>query len=236
MMRQIVKITLTVLLLLVAFGLMRVVEPTFAKTIQYEPNLTATPLPLGNPDGYEPNDSPQEVLARVPIISYINVNHFVGSQNAPLNFYPYPRTPPIPITATQENGDQDWFFFYAKRHTSLGGTGGTYRLVTTIPAPSGLFPGGVDTEMFLFRDISCSTPSGNLELVGSSVKLFGYNDDLANLNRASQIDFKADKDCVYWVRIWNKDPAPRGAEQTYALIFTEFLDKPYKAYLPVIFR
>ena len=190
------------------------------QNLSIPPVVQPTAVPQGVTDIYEPNDSPQQVLAKLPaVVSYINVGSQVGTQATPLNFYPY--TTSISLNANGENGDKDWFFFYARRHVSMGGSGGTYHIVISIPPG-----GGVDTEMFLFRDKSCSVPTGDLEMDGSGLRLFGYNDDQATLNRASQIDFNSDSDCVYWLRIWNKDPAPRGANQTYSITITEFLSTP----------
>jgi hypothetical protein len=184
---------------------------------------TSTPVPQGISDPFEPNDNPQEVLARSPaVVGFININSIIGQRTIStdfLNFFPPTRNPPIPITANGVNGDQDWFFFYARRHISSGGSGGTYRIGTTVTA-------GVDTELALFRDQNCTSPSGNLEQTGGGPSLFGFNDDAGTGKRESQIEFNSDSDCIYWVRLLNKDPTPRGANQTYAIGIFEIVGTP----------
>jgi hypothetical protein len=78
----------------------------------------------------------------------------------------------------------------------------------------------------MYRDANCQTPTGILEGDPSNPTLFAYNDDAANLNRGSQVEFNSDRDCIYWVRLLNKDPAPRGAGQTYNIAVLEFLSTP----------
>ena len=186
---------------------------------------TLTPVPSATtagaqPDGYEPNDSPDQVLARVPVVSYINI----GQQVPGVNFFPQldaTGKPIKPITTNRDQGDVDWYFVYLRQYNGISsGTGGTYRIAVTVQP-------GVDTEFFMFRDANCSTPSGALEVDGAgNPRLFAYNDDSANLVRGSQVDFNSDKDCVYWIRLWNKDPSPRGAGQTYSISVVEFLSTP----------
>ena len=162
------------------------------------------------------------------IASFINV----GSQIANANFYPQLSfgVPIFPIIANGTSGDIDWYFFYARRFAGIGGSGGTYRIATAIQP-------GVDTEMYLYRDKNCSQPTGFLDGGDSNNTppwtSFGYNDDAANLNRASQIDFNSDSDCIYWIQVLNKDPSPRGAGQTYNISIVEFLATPGPTTSPV---
>ncbi|MDW8351819.1 MAG: hypothetical protein RML99_07895 [Anaerolineae bacterium] len=154
-----------------------------------------TPTPLGAvADGYEPNNTPQEVLGVTPNpISFINV----GQQIANLNFY----TTTNP-TATLAAGDVDWFFFY-------GRAGAAYR-VTTVVQP------GVDTELFIYRADQLP-PNNNYTSVG----LIAANDDYQPLDRGSQVIFTGPYDGVYWIKLWNKDQSPRVAGQTYNLVVVE---------------
>ena len=198
-----------------------------------QPGATATPTltPFGvGPDAFENNDTPALVLQRPGgIASYINI----GSQIANANFYPND-VANRPVTATGPDGDVDWYFFYARRFSGFTGsdgrtgTGGTYRIATVVQP-------GVDTYMALYRDVNCSQVSGVLEgAVGGAVpRAFGSNDDVSVLNRGSQIDFNSDEDCVYWVHVLNKDPAPRGAGQTYNISIVEFLATPGPTTSPV---
>ena len=197
---------------------------------------TLTPIPTATtagaqPDTLEPNDSPAEVLARVPVASYISVGQpNIAQQIQNLNFYPQVDAQgklTKPVTATREQGDNDWYFVYLRQHTSVAsGTGGTYRLATVLRP-------GVDTELALYRDNNCLVPTGDLEKNSDGgPKLFAFNDDAAILNRGSQIEFNSDKDCVYWVRLINKDAAPRGSGQTYDLTIQEFIGTPFPTLSP----
>ena len=179
-----------------------------APTVGIVPTIGPTP---GIPDIYEPNDTPALVNTRK--VSFINVGSLI--QN--VNFF----TPTGPVIngtpfelGTQENGDVDWFFFYARKHVSLGGTGGVYRIATSITA-------GVDTEIFIF---SAPPPGDDIYSVNkpsNTVNLIGSNDDLAPTQRQSQFDLTASADGVYWIKVWNKDPTPRGPNQTYSISVLE---------------
>lgn len=155
-----------------------------------------TPTPFGaNPDAYEPNDTPAQVLERN--ISFINV----GRQLANLNFYTTTRgsTGGSPIFA---EGDVDWYFFF-------GRAGSTYRVTTEVQP-------GVDTEMFIYRPDQLP-PDNNFTNVG----LIAANDDYRPLDRGSQVTFQGAFDGVYWIKLWNKDQSPRVAGQTYNLTVVE---------------
>lgn len=160
------------------------------------PPPTPPPTPLGaNPDAYEPNDTPAQVLGRN--ISFINV----GRQLANLNFYTTTRgsTGGSPIFA---EGDVDWYFFF-------GRAGSTYRVTTEVQP-------GVDTEMFIYRPDQLP-PDNNFTNVG----LIAANDDYRPLDRGSQVTFQGAFDGVYWIKLWNKDQSPRMAGQTYNLTVVE---------------
>ena len=92
-------------------------------------------------------------------------------------------------------GDVDWVQMYVKG-------GATYQL-TTIVQP------GVDTELFIYRD--------------QADVVIATNDDYRLLDRGSQAQFTAQADGRYWAKIWNKDPSPRTAGQSYALELKEIL-------------
>lgn len=92
-------------------------------------------------------------------------------------------------------GDVDWVQMYVKG-------GATYQL-TTIVQP------GVDTELFIYRD--------------QADEVIATNDDYRPLDRGSQAQFTAQADGRYWAKIWNKDPSPRAAGQSYALELKEIL-------------
>lgn len=155
-----------------------------------------TPTPIGaNPDAYEPNDSPQQVLARN--VSFINV----GQQLTNLNFYTTTAGsnggPPI-----FGEGDVDWYFFYGRSNS-------TYRVTTAVQP-------GVDTEMFIYRPDQLP-PDNNFTNVG----LIAANDDWQPLDRGSQVIFTATFDGIHWIKLWNKDQSPRTAGQTYNLTVVE---------------
>ena len=166
---------------------------------------TAT-TPGAQPDGYEPNDSPAEVWARLPVVSYTNS----GNQIANVNFYPSAGSGK-PLTATQSAGDVDWYFFYAKRTRAFGGTGGCYRIVTQGQS-------GVDTEIFVYQQ----PPTDNT----STANVIAANDDVQDANRNSQLDLAFSEDGQYWIKVWNRDPSPRGAGQTYNIVLLEYLPTP----------
>ncbi len=172
---------------------------------------TVTPIP-GTIDAYEPNDTPDLVDTRK--VSYINI----GSQIQNVNFFtptgPVIDGTPYPV-GTRENGDVDWYFFYARKHVSLGGSGGIYRIATSISP-------GVDTEIFIFKE---PPPRGSdIYLVNrpdNVPNLLGSNDDIAPTQRQSQFDLTAPADGIYWIKVWNKDPTPRGTGQTYSISVVE---------------
>ena len=79
----------------------------------------------------------------------------------------------------------------------------------------------------MYRDSNCSAPSGELEKDSNgNPVLFGFSDDAVSGSRRSQIDFNSDRDCTYWVRVINKDPAPRGPNQIYTLSIIEIVGTP----------
>lgn len=156
------------------------------------PTITPTPTSTSvasEADNFEPNDSPSQVLNRPGgVASYINV----GSQIVNANFYPYAGA------AT----DADWYFFYGKKHLTLGGTGGCYQIKTAIQP-------GVDTDISIYSDPSISP--------------LAHNDDVAPLNRSSQINLALNDDGTYWVKVLNLDSTPRGVGQTYNISVAEYL-------------
>lgn len=172
---------------------------------------TATVQP-GTPDIYEPNNSPAEVDTRK--VSYINVNAQISNVNFYTDSGPIVNGTPYQA-GTRENGDVDWYFFYARKHVSLGGTGGVYRVVTSVSA-------GVDTEVFVYKE---PPPTGNtpyeVNIPSNTTNLLASNDDVLPTNRASQVDIQAPIDGIYWIKVWNKDPTPRGAAQTYTISVLE---------------
>lgn len=173
--------------------------PAFARyRIDYVVSIIGalTPTPIGaDPDAYEPNDTPAQVLGRN--ISFINV----GRQLANLNFYTTTTgsTGGPPIFA---EGDVDWYFFF-------GRAGSVYRVTTEVQP-------GVDTEMFIYRPDQLP-PDNNFTNVG----LIASNDDYRPLDRGSQVIFQGTFDGIYWIKIWNKDQSPRIAGQTYNLTVVE---------------
>lgn len=155
-----------------------------------------TPTPIGaNPDVYEPNDTPAQVLGSN--VSFINV----GRQLTNLNFYTTTAGsgggPPI-----FAEGDVDWYFFF-------GRAGSVYRVTTEVQP-------GVDTEMFIYRPDQLP-PDNNFTNVG----LIASNDDYRPLDRGSQVTFQGTFDGIYWIKLWNKDQLPRIAGQTYNLTVVE---------------
>ncbi len=175
---------------------------------------TTTPFGIG-PDPFEPNDSATEAASRPGgPISFINV----GSQIANANFFPYGGR--SSVIATGAAGDVDWYFFYGKKFLELGGTGGCYQ-VKTATRP------GVDTEISIYSD-----PPTNPIVA---------NDDVAPLNRSSQINLALTYNGRYWVRVVNLDSSPRGVGQTYDLLIAEYLPTTVgcailytpQAYLPI---
>jgi len=157
------------------------------------PTPPPPPTPTGaSPDPYEPNDLPPIVQGQSPIRSFVNV----GQQLTNLNFYTQPNTGTLAL------GDVDWYFFY-------GRGGASYRVTTEVQP-------GVDTEMFIYRPDQLP-PDNAFTTVG----LLASNDDYRPLDRGSQVTFVAPFDGLFWIKIWNKDQAPRVAGQIYNLSVVE---------------
>ncbi len=157
------------------------------------PTPPPPPTPVGaSPDPYEPNELPPIVQGQAPIRSFVNV----GQQLTNLNFYTQPNTGTLAL------GDVDWYFFY--------GRGGAVYRVTTEVQP------GVDTELFVYRPDQLP-PDNAFTTVG----LLASNDDYQPLSRASQVTFVAPFDGLFWIKVWNRDQAPRVAGQTYNLSVVE---------------
>jgi len=157
------------------------------------PTPPPPPTPVGaSPDPYEPNDLPSIVQSQAPIKSFVNV----GQQLTSLNFYTQPNT------GTLELGDVDWYFFY-------GRGGASYRVTTEVQP-------GVDTELFIYRPDQLP-PNNTFTTVG----LLASNDDYRPLDRGSQVTFIAPFDGLFWIKVWNKDQAPRVAGQIYNLSVIE---------------
>jgi hypothetical protein len=159
---------------------------------------TATPIGA-NPDAYEPNDLPSQ--ARTNNKSFINV----GSTIPNVNFYSNSRL------GVLQQGDVDWYSFYSR--------GGIRLRITTAVQP------GVDTVMYLYNSDNRPSPSEdpnnpdptNLDNTG----LLAQNDDYQPLDRGSQINIDTPYEGTYWIKVWNKDPTPRGAGQAYNLTVVE---------------
>jgi hypothetical protein len=174
----------------------------YAYRIDYLLNVTGAPTvtPIGaNPDPYEDNET--------PIIAFNNRRSFVnvGSTLPNLNFYPNPGSGKA---GTRNDGDVDWYYFYSRQGIRLR--------ITTAVQP------GVDTEMFLFDSsiqgtVAPDRPDINITSDGQ----IAYNDDYQPLDRGSQININTPYEGIYWLRIWNKDPTPRGAGQAYNLTVVE---------------
>jgi hypothetical protein len=187
-------------------------KPYSLQICQSDNTVTPTPppppTPVGaNPDPYEPNDLPSIVQSQAPIRSFVNV----GQQLTNLNFYTQPNT------GTLDLGDVDWYFFY--------GRGGVAYRVTTEVQP------GVDTELFIYRPDQL--PASN---AFTTTGLLASNDDYQPLNRGSQVTFVAPFDGLFWIKIWNKDRAPRVAGQTYNLSVVELApNTPLPTFTPTPF-
>ncbi len=143
----------------------------------------ATVTPIGaNPDPYEDNET--------PIIAFNNRKSFVnvGATLPNLNFYPVPGSNKSGI---RNEGDVDWYFFYAKKSSYQGGTGGCYRVATAIQP-------GVDTQIFIYRDDQA--PSDN---AFTPIGLLASNDDVGIGRRESQVFFSVPYDGIFWIKAWN---------------------------------
>ncbi len=178
-------------------------KPVFAYTLlwNFQPIFVPTPTPIGGPDDREPNNTPHEAWNASPQKSFINV----GAQLASLNFYP-PAS--APAGAVRENGDVDWYWFFAP-------AGKRIRVATTVQV-------GVDTELFLFNNTILAYTGTNTNTTNSG--LLGFNDDYQPLDRGSQIIFNTPYDGIYWVKVWNKDGSPRLPQHTYSLQVVELLE------------
>ncbi len=109
---------------------------------------------------------------------------------------------------TREQGDVDWYWFYAP-------TGRSIRVTTAVQP-------GVDTEIFLFDSRNLPAPAETSQMVNLSTQgQFAYNDDYQPLDRGSQVIFTTSYEGNYWIKVFNKDQSPRGAGQTYALTVVE---------------
>lgn len=161
----------------------------------------ATPPPIGaNPDAYEPNDTPN-IAINANGRSFINV----GSTIPNVNFFPGSNSK---TGGVRENGDVDWFYFYSRQGIRL-------RLTTAVQP-------GVDTEMFLFNGYNLPDQTQDqLNINTSTQGQIASNDDFQPLDRGSQIIFDTPYEGNYWIKVWNKDPTPRGAGQAYNLTVVE---------------
>ena len=87
---------------------------------------------------------------------------------------------------------------------------------------------GVDTDLSIYSDALTET--------------LAHNDDVAPLNRGSQIDLTVPDTARYWIKVFNLDIVPRGAGQTYNLSVVEYLPTeagcvgPFarRAYMPIL--
>lgn len=165
----------------------------------------ATATPIGaNPDAYEPNDTPNFAINANGINtgkSFINV----GSTIPNVNFYPGSSSVG---NGTRANGDVDWYYFYSRPGIRL-------RLTTAVQP-------GVDTEMFLFNGNNLPDQTLPTQTINESTQgQIASNDDYQPLDRGSQIIFDPPYEGIYWIKVWNKDPTPRGAGQAYNLTVVE---------------
>ncbi len=176
--------------------------PPYGYRLDYTIAIIGAPTvtPIGaNPDAYEDNETP--ITAFNNRRSFVNV----GSTLPNLNFYPNANSGKIGI---RNDGDVDWYYFYARAGIRLR--------VTTSVQP------GVDTEMFLFNQtIQGSLPPDRPDINITTDGQIGYNDDYQPLDRGSQIIIDTPYEGIYWLRIWNKDLTPRGAGQAYNLTVVE---------------
>ncbi len=179
------------------------IKPAFSYTLSWSTQLIQipTPTPVGGQDDREPNNTPADAWNSSPQKSFINI----GAQLVNLNFYPPASAPP---GAIRENGDVDWYWFYAP-------AGRRIRVTTAVQI-------GVDTELFLFNDSIFSYASPNTNTV--NVGLLASNDDYQPLDRSSQIIFTTPYEGRYWIKVWNKDGSPRLPQHTYSLQVAELLE------------
>lgn len=152
-----------------------------------------TPTPIRISDLFEPNDTPDQ--ARAGGRSFIPT----GVVLLNLNFY-------TTTVGAQDQGDVDWYFFYARRHQAVGGSAGCYQITTDVQP-------GVDTEIFLYA----MPPASNTDESG----LILSNDDYQLLNRGSRLRVGFHADGTYWLKVWNRDTNPRTPGQTYRLTLIE---------------
>ncbi len=93
------------------------------------------------PDGAEPNDTPEQVLAQSPQRSVLTVGKLLSG----LNFH---------IAGTQAGGDIDWFYFYGKG-------GSRYQITTAVI-------GSMDTEVFAYGDPPPKSAANGPTFIGSN--------------------------------------------------------------------
>lgn len=185
----------------------------------YQVQYSVAPIqPAGTlSDIFEVNDTPADALAPPnggAVRSFLNVGNTFSTLYLP-NFYDS-----APLGSIRENGDVDWYFFY-------GRDGGHYRITTTAQS-------GVDTELFIFRDSAAirAADHQNSDATGQIV----FNDDYRPLDRGSRIEFTGDYTGLYWIKVWNIDPKPRGGavgyNPSYNLAVQELAN--WRIFLPVI--
>jgi hypothetical protein len=176
-------------------------KPYQIQVCQSDSAVTPPAIPTGTPtatlgpaglDVFEVNNTPADVLANTPVRSFLNVGSTFDASQRP-NFYSASEPFRNVVNAIRELGDVDWYFF-------SGRAGSRYR-ITSVVDP------GVDTEMFIYGDSAALRAPGysNADRAG----LIGENDDYQALDRGSQIIFDAGYDGLHWIKVWNKDPAPR---------------------------
>ncbi len=189
------------------------ITPTPSSTPTQTPTPTATAaVAPAEADAYDKpgkpgldNDTPTEAFDSQRFVN-------VGSTISSLNFYNTAPGSPGLIQAQQRgvDADVDWFIFYGRRDS-------TYRLTTAVQP-------GVDTELFVFTPEIKDAVAQTFNVVNNStVGLVSRNDDYKSLDRGSQVSFKADRDGVFYVKVWNLDQTPRGSGQTYTLQLEEIL-------------
>jgi hypothetical protein len=76
--------------------------------------------------------------------------------------------------------------------------------------------------MFLFdQSIQGSVGPDRPDINITTDGQLAFNDDYQPLDRGSQINISTPYEGIYWLRLWNKDPTPRGAGQAYNLTVVE---------------
>jgi hypothetical protein len=159
-------------------------------------STAGTPVPIpgaATADAYENNNLPSNVVARVPIASFLNVNSTFAETQRPNFFASISAT----VGAIRADGDVDWYFFY-------GRTGSKYRLTATAGA-------GTDPEIFIVDDDTALRMTNNADQSGT----IASNDDFQPLDRSARIDFTAPYEGRYWIKVWNKDTSPRSGAAGY---------------------